>query len=123
MEQIIKTYLGMFLILLMTVTGIGIVAAEVEVTRAREFKSDVIIELENSNYNVNVLNACIQQAREIGYDLSVTLYGEDGTAVDYEPGDALPADGIAFAEVILDYSYRTGPFGSLMQHSIRGYGR
>lgn len=123
MEQIIKTYLGIFLILLLTVTGIGIVAAEVEVTRAREFKSDVIIEMENSNYNVNVLNACMEQAGAIGYDLKVTLYGKDGTSVDYTPGVTLPDGGITFAEVVLDYSYRTGPFGDLMQHSIRGYGR
>lgn len=123
MEQIIKTYLGLFMILLMTVTGIGIVAAEMEVTRAREFKSDVIVELENSDYNVNVLDACMDQAEEIGYDLAVTLYGEDGTAVDYEPGAALPEGGVRFAEVVLQYSYRTGPFGNLLQNSIRGFGR
>ncbi|MGN0342763.1 MAG: hypothetical protein ACI4DO_08210 [Roseburia sp.] len=123
MEQIIKTYLGIFMILLMTVTGIGIVAAEVEVTRAREFKSDVIIELENSDYNVNVLNACMQQAQEIGYDLDITLYGKDGTAVNYEPGGTIPSQGVNFAEVVLNYSYRTGPFGNFLQHSIRGYGR
>ena len=51
MEQVIKTYLGIFLMMLLSTVGIGIVAAEAQICQARNFKSDVVVELENSNYN------------------------------------------------------------------------
>ena len=73
MEQVIKTYLGIFLMMLLSTVGIGIVAAEAQICQARNFKSDVVVELENSNYNREVINACIKQADELGYQL--TTYG------------------------------------------------
>lgn len=123
MEQMIKTYLGIFLIMMMTVIGIGIVSAEVEITRARDFKSDLIVEMENSDYNVNVLNACMKQAKEIGYGLEITLFGDDGSIVSYQEGGELPEGGVRLAEIVLSYSYSMGPFSSSRQHSLRGYGR
>ena len=69
MEQVIKTYLGIFLMMLLSTVGIGIVAAEAQICQARNFKSDVVVELENSNYNREVINACIKQADELGLSL------------------------------------------------------
>lgn len=46
MEQVIKTYLGIFLMMLLSTVGIGIVAAEAQICQARNFKSDVVVELE-----------------------------------------------------------------------------
>ena len=68
MEQVIKTYLGIFLMMLLSTVGIGIVAAEAQICQARNFKSDVVVELENSNYNREVINACIKQADELRKD-------------------------------------------------------
>ena len=45
MEQVIKTYLGIFLMMLLSTVGIGIVAAEAQICQARNFKSDVVVEL------------------------------------------------------------------------------
>ena len=75
MEQVIKTYLGIFLMMLLSTVGIGIVAAEAQICQARNFKSDVVVELENSNYNREVINACI--GNHGGGDIALRI--PDGT--------------------------------------------
>jgi hypothetical protein len=124
MEQVIKTYLGIFLMMLLSTVGIGIVAAEAQICQARNFKSDVVVELENSNYNREVINACIKQADELGYQLQVNLYEDSGAVTVCENGNVPPVEKeVAMAEVILHYAYRMGPFHSKTEHSIRGFGR
>lgn len=123
MEQVIKTYLGIFLMMLLSTVGIGIVAAEAQICQARNFKSDVVVELENSNYNREVINACIKQADELGYQLQVNLYEDSGAVTVCENGNVPPVEKeVTMAEVILHYAYRMGPFHSKTEHSIRGFG-
>ena len=120
MEQVIKTYLGIFLMMLLSTVGIGIVAAEAQICQARNFKSDVVVELENSNYNREVINACIKQADELGYQLQVNLYEDSGDITVCENGNVPPVEKeVTMAEVILHYAYRMGPFHSKTEHSIR----
>ena len=107
MEQVIKTYLGIFLMMLLSTVGIGIVAAEAQICQSRNFKSDVVVELENSNYNREVINACIKQADELGYQLQVNLYEDSGAITVCENGNVPPVEKeVTMAEVILHYAYR-----------------
>ena len=137
MEQVIKTYLGIFLMMLLSTVGIGIVAAEAQICQARNFKSDVVVELENSNITVPVdysgvlivythdkLLEAIKQADELGYQLQVNLYEDSGAITVCENGNVPPVEKeVTMAEVILHYAYRMGPFHSKTEHSIRGFGR
>ena len=124
MEQVIKTYLGIFLMMLLSTVGIGIVAAEVQICQARNFKSDVVVELENSNYNREVINGGMKQADELGLQLQVNLYEDSGNIIVCENGNVpFLEKNVTMAEVVLHYGYRMGPFHGKTEHSIRGFGR
>lgn len=109
MGQVIKAYLGIFLMMLLLAAGAGVIAAEVEICRARDFKTDVVTELENSNFHPDVIAACRQQAEDMGYDLQIDTYAD--------------GDGIRQASVTLVYSYRLGPFHTDTEHVLRGIAR
>ena len=62
MGQVLKTYLGLFFLLLIGLVGIGVVAAGMEAAAARDYHADVISEIECSNFNAGVIAACKSQA-------------------------------------------------------------
>ena len=81
MSQIMKTFLGLFLILFMTAAGTGILSVFLSVTEAQSFYYMVLDELENSNYAQPVLEECLREADQKGYELVMTIYLEDGSSV------------------------------------------
>lgn len=91
------------------VIGIGLITVEIEICKARDFKTDVVIALENSNYHPDVINAWKERAGQSGYQLTITPYEKEGC--------------VEMAEVILDYSYQISPFHEKETHRIRGYAR
>lgn len=78
---------------------------------AKEYKAQVIAEIENSNFNPNVIAACVTQAEAVGYNLSVTncTYDEN-----YD---------IKTAEVVLSYQYNLPLFGISETKMTRGIAR
>lgn len=111
MGQIIKTYLGLFFLLLMGLVGIGVVTAGVQSAAARNYHADVISEIECSNYNAGVIASCRQQAQDAGYDLKVKTMTYD-------------ADGhVMTAEVILGYDYAIPILNLVTEHEVRGFAR
>ena len=84
----------------------GIVVAE-----AKEFKAEVIAEIENSNFNPKVIEGCIAQAEAVGYQLVVT------TCVYDEKRD------MRSAEVILTYKYHIPFLGIEETKTTRGIAR
>lgn len=109
MGQIVKSYLGIFLMMFLCVIGIGLISTEVQICKARDFKTDAVTALENSNYNQGVIDAWKNQAEEAGYQLEVKEYGD--------------TEGTKMAEVVLTYSYQISPFHEEETHCIRGYVR
>lgn len=109
MGQIVKTYFGIFLMMFLSVIGIGLISAEIEICKARDFKTDAVTALENSNYNQSVITEWQRQAQEEGYNLQIREYQD--------------ASGTAMAEVVLTYSYQMSPFHAAETHCIRGYAR
>lgn len=109
MGQVIKAYFSIFLMMLLGMTGIGLITAETELCKARDFKTDAVIALENSNYSQSVIEEWKSQAEEEGYSLEIIPYGQE--------------EKIQMAEVILSYSYQMSPFHTKEMHTIRGYGR
>ena len=93
MGQVIKTYLGMFFLMVTGMVGIGVVTAGIQSANARNYHTDVISEIECSNFNEGVLEACKQQAQDDGYELRVRTMSYDAQGHTKR------------AEVILDYEY------------------
>lgn len=111
MGTIIKFFSGLLVILLgffIFLSGIITVSFRID---ADEFKSDVIAEIEDSNFNAAVINNCKQQAADNGYTLNVTnvTYDEDSN--------------IQLAEVILTYNLDVPFFGISSTKEVRGIAR
>lgn len=111
MKHIIGAF-GTLIVLVMNIfICIAVSNASGKVAEAKEFKADVVAEIENSNFNTYVINGCIEQARAAGYELQVTncVYDENRN--------------IQAAEVILTYSYRLPLFGIEETKTTRGIAR
>lgn len=62
-------YFISFFILLALITGL--IQAGTARTNATEYKSSIIKQIENSNFNDSVIDSCIAQAEENGYTLTI----------------------------------------------------
>ena len=124
MSQVIKVWMSLFLILVFIVTGIGCISAGIEVEHARSFKTDVVANLENSNYNADVINSCISTASDNDYVLTIVAYGKDGSVKTYRNGTpAESTKGVYAASVTLKYRYKIGFLNINTEKSVRGMAR
>ncbi len=115
MSQVIKSFTGVFFMLLVLLLGTGVLSAQMDASNALSYKADLVAELENSNFSPQVLNGCIQQAIDNGYKISVKTFTRGGAARVY----ITPSAG----EVVLTYPYRIGFLNSVTEHQVRGYAR
>lgn len=106
-----KAMLGVFFLVLVTLSGIGTVMAGADTTKAQNYHADVIEEIECSNYNDAVIASCITQAEREGYELAITPVARDA------------AGNVQTAEVILKYDYGIELFQLSQKKSIRGFTR
>lgn len=111
MGQIMKTYLGLFFLLVTGMVGIGVVTAGIQSANARNYHADIISEIECSNFNDAVVSSCRQQAQEDGYGLQVKTMAYDSQ------GHA------RIAEVILDYEYAIPIMNLVTEHQVRGFAK
>lgn len=111
MKQIISAFGTLFTIMLVLFTCATVISASGDAAAAKEYKADVIAEIENSNFNPNVIASCIDQAADAGYDLQITscTYNE--------------YNDIQTAEVILTYNYEMPLFGISDTKTTRGIAR
>lgn len=113
MSSVIKSYLTIILILLLVFTSAGIISVTLDVQNARDYHAAVINEIENCNHAESVINACIAEAAENGYTLSVSNY--------YSDSDDSPNSQIT--KVVLKYSYTIDFLGIATEKEIVGYAR
>lgn len=94
MKHIIGMFAALFMLMLNISAGAAVITVSADVAAAMEYKASVVAEIENSNFNPNVIAGCIAQAKQAGYELEV----REST---YDARRDLQA-----AEVLLTYSYR-----------------
>ena len=111
MSQIIKTYTGLFFLLLQSMTGMGIVAASTVAGAAQNYHAQVITQVECSNFNEAVMEECVRQAEEQGYGLKITplVYDERNQ--------------VRMAEVVLEYQYAVPLLELVSEKEICGFAR
>lgn len=111
MKHIISAYTTLMVFVLNIFMCIAVINATVSMAEAKEYKAHVIAEIENSNFNKKVIEACVAQAQVAGYELSITncIYNEN-----YD---------IQTAEVVLTYSYKLPIFGISQTKTTRGIAR
>lgn len=113
MSTTIKTYVGIFILMLSLFSMAGVLSACIDAGNARDFHASVVAEIEDSNFAPSVISSCKSQAVSAGYDLII----DEGRVV--RDDDGRPA----LMEVILKYEYRVDFFGVLSTQQIRGFAR
>ena len=111
MKQIVEGFTAIIFLTLFAYAAIVIINAGSGAAAAKDYKADVIAEIENSNFNDNVIDACIAQADASGYKLQITnaTFDQDNE--------------IQTAEVILSYDYKMPLFGISVTKTTRGMAR
>ena len=72
MKNIISAFTTLFFYLLCVFGAAALLTASAQTAAAKEYKADVIAEIENSDFNRDVISSCISQAQSAGYTLTVT---------------------------------------------------
>ncbi len=111
MKHIIEAFSAVVCIALAAFVSMAILTAGSDVIAAKEYKADVIAEIENSNFNQEVIDACTAQAAAAGYRLEIRNCTYD------------PYNDINTAEVILTYRYELPLLGISVESSTRGVAR
>ncbi|MEG0805654.1 MAG: hypothetical protein RR364_03385 [Lachnospiraceae bacterium] len=71
MSQIIKSYLGIFLLLLLIFTQAGVLKAGADMAQARHYYENCVAVMEASNLSETVIASMVKEGREKGYQLEV----------------------------------------------------
>lgn len=71
MDTVLKTFTGIFLLLLLTSVSVGLIGATLSANAAEMFYSDASKRISVSNFSSHVIEECISDAKERGYELSV----------------------------------------------------
>lgn len=111
MKQIVEAFATLLVFVAALLGAVGIITVSGNVAAAKEYKADVIAEIEDSNFNPDVISSCISQAQAEGYTLTVTACSYDAQS------------NIQTAEVVLTYSYRMPVFGIEQSKTVRGIAR
>lgn len=124
MSQIMKSFMGIFLIMFLAMVSMGILSAFMEVIDARDLHSRMIDELENSDYSANVMREQFDLAESAGYQLDITLYQGDVetkcTKREQVPDQASDAE---LAKVCLTFPFQVDFLGIDNTHTLCGYAR
>ena len=111
MRQIIGAFGILFIMMANIFICTGLIGASGQVAAAKEYKSQVVAELENSNFNPDVIAAVKSSAQASGYVLTVT------------PGTYDTARDIISAEVELTYTYKIPLLGVEQTRMTKGIAR
>ena len=77
MESIFKGFLGIFFLLILSFTGIGLIEASLYARLADSYLSKTVSRIEASHFSQKVKTACIEDAKKRGYKLELKLSKND----------------------------------------------
>lgn len=108
MKKVIDSFGILVVFLLFTMLGFTLAATMEYTSNAKEYKAAIIAEIENSNFNPKVIDACKTQATTSGYevDISNILYDENNFNTS--------------AEVVLKYKCKIPFLGISLEKETRG---
>lgn len=111
METIIKSFTGIFFLLLISFTGVSIIASSIRSTKADEALLAYVSRIENSNFSEDVISACKKDAKE--------QFGENGKeALEVKAYHQKGHSYTSYGRATLNYTYRIPMIGYEKKHSI-----
>ena len=72
MGQIAKTYIAVFLMILFTAVGAGVIIASMNASNAEKYNADCVTAIEQHAFSDSIIEACKTKAAKDGYTLDVT---------------------------------------------------
>lgn len=121
-SQIMKTFLGVFLIMFMVVTSSGVLSGFMTVVEAQNLHAQIINELEDSDYDSSVAQTCFENASKAGDTLELKLYMTDNSIRTVTDASQITSsDEIEKARVELKFTYAVAFFGIKQEHVLSGY--
>ena len=125
MSQVIKTFMGVFLVLFLVAASTGVLGAFYQIIHAQNTHAHMIDEIENSDYAMGVLENCFLIAEEEDYRLQISLYSDTQNTRVCLNSDSLPTqiDAVNMAEVILFYDVEIPFFDVKIEQQMFGYAR
>lgn len=123
MSQIIKAFMGTFLILFMAATCLGLFSTFLTVLGAQDMHAAFVNEIEESGFYPDVIADCFDRAKNSGYALTVTLLQKGGRTTTIKEKGQIPSDAQSFdqAKVELDFSLQVPILGIENEHSLMAY--
>lgn len=122
MSQIMKTYLGIFLLLLFTFTSAGFFGCFLQVIEAQDMHARFVDEIENSNYYEGTLQAVFEEARSAGYAVTVTAYKNQETIIMHSQNDVTGlGEYVDMGRVDMDFRLRIPFLGISEVHTLTSY--
>lgn len=120
MNQVIKSFLGVFLIMFLVITSVSIISIFLEVMNAQNEHACIINEIENSYFNSKVIAQCENDARKKGYSVSTKVFYEDLEKIKQENKD--PEDA-KIAKVELKFPINIAFWQLKQEYKLEGYAR
>lgn len=74
--QIMKLYTALFLMLIMAVSAMGIVTAQVRLIQVQNLHKSIVAEVKGSNCDRTVIESCFDRAQNTECSLIITFYKE-----------------------------------------------
>lgn len=111
MKYIVEAFSILMVLMLNLFLGLTVISVSADVAAAKEYKAMVVAEIENSDFNPNVIAACEEQAALQGYSLEITpcVYDEHCDR--------------RIAAIRLTYNYELPLLGVSQQRVTRGIAR
>ncbi len=125
MSQVMKAFMGVFMVLFLMITSTGVIGAFYQILHAQNTHAMMIDELENSDYAKPVMEACFEIAEAENYRLQLSLYSDSEGIKTCTSADELSEyiDGITMVEVVLFYDIEIAFFEIAKEQQLFGYAR
>ena len=125
MSQVMKAFMGVFMVLLLMTTSAGVLGAFYQILHAQNTHAVMLDELENSDFARGVMEACFETAKVEEYRLQMNLYSTSDKIKTCMRAEELPrnTENVRMVEVILFYDIELAFFDIAEEQQLFGYAR
>lgn len=125
MSQIMKAFMGVFMVMLLVTTSAGILGAFYQILHAQNTHAVMLDELENSDFAKVIMEACFETAEAEDYRLQMNLYSATEEIQACTSLAELPEStkDVTMVEVILFYDIEIDFFEIAEEQQLFGYAR
>jgi hypothetical protein len=125
MSQVMKAFMGVFMVLFLMTTSTGVLGAFYQILYAQNSHAVMVDELENSDFAKSVMEACFETAEREEYRLQMSLYSSSKDTCICTSKEELPAEteDITMVEVLLFYDIEIAFFEIAKEQQLFGYAR